>query len=139
MAASIRDGIVTATELLEAHLTQIKRWNAKLNAFVCIDEGGARLAAKNADEAVRAKRPLGPLHGVPLTIKSSIDVAGMPCEAGTRIRRGYTPSSDAPLVSRLKKAGAIILGNTTVPEFLMAWETHSALYGRTNSAWNLDR
>jgi Asp-tRNA(Asn)/Glu-tRNA(Gln) amidotransferase A subunit family amidase len=138
MTAGIRDGVFTATELLEAHLTQIQRWNAKLNAFVCVDEGGARLAAGNADEAVRARRPLGPLHGVPLTIKSSIDVAGMPCEAGTRIRRGYTPSSDAPLVSRLKKAGAIILGNTTVPEFLMAWETHSSLYGRTNSAWDFE-
>jgi Asp-tRNA(Asn)/Glu-tRNA(Gln) amidotransferase A subunit family amidase len=139
MAASIRDGSVTATELLEAHLNQIKRWNPKLNAFVCIDESGARAAAKNADDAVKARRPLGPLHGVPLTIKSSIDVAGMPCEAGTRLRRNHIPRSDAPLVSRLKNAGAIILGNTTVPEFLMAWETDSALYGRTNSAWDLGR
>src|SRR5712671_493144 len=111
MAACIRDGTVTASELLEAHLTQIQQWNAKLNAFVFIDEGRARLAARKADEAVRARRPLGPLHGVPLTIKSSIDVAGMPCETGTQIRRGYIPSSDAPLVSRLKKGGAVILGN----------------------------
>jgi Asp-tRNA(Asn)/Glu-tRNA(Gln) amidotransferase A subunit family amidase len=139
MAARIRDGIVTATELLDAHLAQIERWNPKLNAFVCIDEDGARLAAKSADEAVRAKRPLGPLHGVPLTIKSSIDVAGMPCETGTRLRAGHVPAVDAPLVSRLKKAGAVILGNTTVPEFLMAWETHSGLYGTTNSAWDLER
>jgi Asp-tRNA(Asn)/Glu-tRNA(Gln) amidotransferase A subunit family amidase len=139
MAARIRDGVVTATELLEAHLAQIKRWNPKLNAFVRVDEEGARLAAKIADEAIRAKRPLGPLHGVPLTIKSSVDVAGMPCETGTRVRQGHIPSSDAPLVSRLKKAGAVILGNTTVPEFLMAWETHSALYGTTNSPWNLER
>src|SRR5438046_1371199 len=124
MTAGIRDGLFTATELLEAHLTQIKRWNAKLNAFVCFDEGGACSAAKNADEAVKAKRPLGRLHGVPLTIKSSIDVAGMPCEAGTQLRQGYVPAADAPLVSRLKRAGAVILGNTTVPEFLMAWETH---------------
>jgi Asp-tRNA(Asn)/Glu-tRNA(Gln) amidotransferase A subunit family amidase len=139
MAARIRDGVLTATELLEAHLAQIKRWNPKLNAFVCIDEEGARFAAKTADEAVRAKRPLGSLHGVPLTVKSSVDVAGLPCETGTRIRKGHVPSTDAPLVSRLKKAGAVILGNTTVPEFLMAWETHSALYGTTNSPWGLDR
>src|SRR5215468_2867637 len=111
MAASIRDGSVTAGELLEAHLNQIKRWNPKLNAFVCIDESGARIEAKKADEAVKARRPAGPLHGVPLTIKSSIDVAGLPCEAGTRLRRGYIPTTDAPLVSRLKNAGAIILGN----------------------------
>ncbi len=139
MAARIRDGVVTATELLEAHLARIQRWNPKLNAFVCIDEEGARLAAKTADEAVRGKRPLGPLHGVPLTIKSSVDVAGMLCETGTAIRRGHIPSSDATLVSRLKNAGAVILGNTTVPEFLMAWETHSALYGTTNSPWDLER
>jgi Asp-tRNA(Asn)/Glu-tRNA(Gln) amidotransferase A subunit family amidase len=139
MAASIRDGSVTASELLEAHLSQIKRWNPKLNAFVCVDEGGARTAAKKADEVVRERRPVGLLHGVPLTIKSSIDVAGMPCESGTRLRRSYIPSTDAPLVSRLKNAGAIIMGNTTVPEFLMAWETDSALYGRTNSAWDLER
>lgn len=139
MAARIRDRVVTATELLEAHLAQIKRWNPKLNAFVCIDEERARIAAKAADEAVSAKRPLGPLHGVPVTIKSSIDVAGLRCEAGTRIRQGNVAAADAPLVSRLKNAGALILGNTTVPEFLMAWETDSALYGRTNSPWNLER
>jgi Asp-tRNA(Asn)/Glu-tRNA(Gln) amidotransferase A subunit family amidase len=139
MAERIRDGMVTPTELLEAHLNQIKQCNPRLNAFVCIDEDRVRFAAKAADDAVKAKRPLGPLHGVPITIKSSIDVAGLRCETGTQVRRGHVPSSDAPLVSRLKRAGAIVLGNTTVPEFLMAWETHSRLYGRTNSPWNLER
>jgi Asp-tRNA(Asn)/Glu-tRNA(Gln) amidotransferase A subunit family amidase len=139
MAAGIREGRFTATELLEAHLARIERWNPKLNAFVAIDEGRARHQAKQADEAVGRGRSVGPLHGVPVTIKSSIDVAGLRCEAGTRIRQGYVPSSDAPLVSRLKHAGAIIIGNTTVPEFLMAWETHSGLYGRTNSPWSLER
>src|SRR6267378_2460831 len=139
MAAGIRNGSFSPTELFEAHLGQIERWNPKLNAFVSIDEESARLQAKKADDAVRTGRPLGPLHGVPITIKSSIDVAGLLCEAGTRIRRGYIAPTDAPLVSRLKAAGAIVLGNTTVPEFLMAWETHSALYGSTNSPWNLAR
>ena len=139
MAAGIRDGRFTASELLDAHLVQIERWNPKLNAFVSIDESRARRQAKDADEAIRHGLRLGPLHGVPVTIKSSIDVAGLLCEAGTRLRRGHIPSLDAPLVSRLKRAGAIVLGNTTVPEFLMAWETHSALYGRTNSPWNLER
>jgi Asp-tRNA(Asn)/Glu-tRNA(Gln) amidotransferase A subunit family amidase len=125
--------------LLEAHLDKIRRWNPKLNAFVTVDDQRARLQAKDADDAVRAGRPLGPLHGVPITIKSSIDVAGLLCEAGTRLRAGHIAESDAPLVSRLKAAGAVILGNTTVPEFLMAWETHSALYGTTNNPWNLER
>ncbi len=139
MAAAIRDRSISATELLEAHLRQIKRWNPKLNAFVSIDEARARLEAAKADDAVKSGKRLGPLHGVPVTIKSSIDVAGLLCEAGTKIRRGHMAQSDAPLVSRLKAAGAIVLGNTTVPEFLMAWETHSALYGRTNSPWDLER
>jgi Asp-tRNA(Asn)/Glu-tRNA(Gln) amidotransferase A subunit family amidase len=139
MAAGIRDRCFSAADLVEAHLSQIARWNPKLNAFVAIDESRARRDAKDADEAVRRGQPLGALHGVPVTIKSSIDVAGLLCEAGTAIRRGHIPTSDAPLVSRLKRAGAIVLGNTTVPEFLMAWETHSALYGRTNSPWDLER
>jgi Asp-tRNA(Asn)/Glu-tRNA(Gln) amidotransferase A subunit family amidase len=139
MAGEIRNGNISATELLEAHLDRITRCNPQLNAFVSIDEQGARFRAKEADDAVRGGRQLGALHGVPITIKSSIDVSGLLCECGTQIRRGYVPPSDAPLVSRLKAAGAVILGNTTVPEFLMAWETHSALYGRTNSPFDLKR
>src|SRR5215510_14530704 len=139
MATGIRNGKVSATELLEAHFGNIERWNSKLNAFVSVDQQRARLHAKEADAAVKTGRPLGPLHGVPITIKSSIDVEGLLCEAGTRIRKGYIAPSDAPLVSRLKAAGAIVLGNTTVPEFLMAWETQSALYGRTNSPFDLER
>jgi len=139
MAAGVRNGSISASDLIEAHLDRIKRRNPELNAFVSIDEERARLQAKDADDARTTGRPLGPLHGVPITIKSSIDVAGLLCEAGTRIRAGHIAPSDAPVVSRLKAAGAVILGNTTVPEFLMAWETHSALYGRTNSPWNLER
>src|SRR5438034_3849582 len=139
MAARIRDRQFTVAELIDAHFQQIHRLNPKLNAFVSIDEENARRQARLADEAVASNVSLGPLHGVPVTIKSSIDVAGLLCEAGTRLRAGHTAPSDAPLVSRLRSAGAIILGNTTVPEFLMAWETHSALYGTTNNPWNLER
>src|SRR4026208_713220 len=105
MAARIRDGSCSATELGDAHLRQIKRWNPRLNAFVTVDEKNARIQAERADEAVKSGRTLGALHGVPITIKSSVDVAGFLCEAGTKIRRGYVAESDAPLVSRLKKAG----------------------------------
>lgn len=139
MASKIREGQLSVVELIEAHLCRIRRLNANLNAFVSIDEERATRQAKLADKAVNAGAALGPLHGVPITIKSSIDVAGLLCEAGTRLRQGHVATSDAPLVSKLKSAGAIILGNTTVPEFLMAWETHSALYGRTNSPWDLER
>jgi Asp-tRNA(Asn)/Glu-tRNA(Gln) amidotransferase A subunit family amidase len=83
--------------------------------------------------------PLGPLHGVPLSIKSSISAAGLLCEAGTRLRAGFVAYQDAPLLTRLKDAGAIILGTTNAPELLMAWETDNLLYGRTNSPWDLER
>jgi len=139
MAAMIRDREISVVELVEAHFREIRRLNGKLNAFVSIDEERARRQAKLADDAIAAKAPLGPLHGVPITIKSSIDVAGLACETGTRLRQGYVAEVDAPLVSRLKSAGAIVIGNTTVPEFLMAWETDSALYGRTNNPWDVAR
>ncbi len=84
-------------------------------------------------------KPLGPLHGVPLTIKSSIDVAGHRCETGSAVRKGNVPSTDAPLVARLRQAGAVILGTTNVPEMLMAYHTDNPLYGRTNNPWDLER
>ncbi len=82
---------------------------------------------------------MGSLHGVPVSIKSSIDVAGHRCEAGTRLRAGYIAAEDAPLVGRLRAAGAVILGVTNAPELLMAWETDNLLYGRTNNPWDLTR
>src|SRR5207248_3834816 len=83
---------------------------------------------------------LGPLHGVPLSIKSSINVGGgFRCEAGTKLRAGCVPSEDAVLVRRLRRAGAIILGVTNTPELLMAWETDNLLYGRTNNPWDVAR
>ena len=82
---------------------------------------------------------LGPLHGVPVSIKSSLEVAGLRCESGTRLRTGFVSTKDAPLVARLRNAGAIVLGVTNTPELLMAWETDNLLYGRTNSPWDLER
>ena len=89
--------------------------------------------------AAAQNKDLGPLHGVPISIKSAIDVAGMRCEAGTKLRTGQIASADAPLVSRLREAGAIVLGTTNTPELLMAWETDNLLYGRTNNPWDLSR
>jgi Asp-tRNA(Asn)/Glu-tRNA(Gln) amidotransferase A subunit family amidase len=84
-------------------------------------------------------KTLGPLHGIPISIKSSMAVAGMLCESGTRLRAGFVPVLDAPLVERLRAAGAIVMGVTNTPEFLMAWETDNLLYGRTNNPWDLQR
>jgi Asp-tRNA(Asn)/Glu-tRNA(Gln) amidotransferase A subunit family amidase len=139
IAAQIRRRKISPREVTQAHLTRIDRLNPKLNALTHIDHAGAAKAAEAAEAAVMRGSPLGPLHGVPLTVKSSIDVAGWSCEAGTRLRAGHVPPSDAPLVARLKSAGAIILGNTNTPELLMAYETDNLLYGRTNNPWDLER
>ena len=139
MAEQIRNKQISPVELVEAHLARIEHLNPKINAFVQIDSEGVLVQARNAEAAVMQNQNLGPLHGVPISIKSSIDVAGMRCEAGTKLREGYIASSDAPLVSRLRNAGAIILGVTNTPELLMAWETDNLLYGRTNNPWDISR
>ncbi len=137
MAEQIREKKISPVDLVEAHLAKIERLKPKLNAYVHVDADRARRAARAAE--VTNGKPLGPLHGVPISIKSSIDVAGLRCEAGTRLRAGLVPSNDAPLVARLKNAGAIVLGVTNTPELLMAWETDNLLYGRTQSPWDLER
>jgi Asp-tRNA(Asn)/Glu-tRNA(Gln) amidotransferase A subunit family amidase len=139
MAEQIRQKKLSPIELVEAHLVRIEKLNPKLNAFVQVDAVAARRQARAAEDAVFRGETLGPLHGVPISIKSSIEVKGLRCEAGTKLRKGVVAAQDAPLVSRLRKAGAIILGNTNTPELLMAWETDNLLYGRTNNPWDLSR
>ena len=139
MARHIREKTISPLELAGLHLAKIERLNPKLNAFVQVDPDGVCRTAREAEVAVMNGQALGRLHGIPISIKSSIDVAGLRCEAGTRLRAGHVPSRNAPLVERLRRAGAIILGVTNTPELLMAWETDNLLYGRTNSPWDLQR
>ena len=142
MAANIRLRKISPVELVEAHLARIAHLNPQLNAYVHLDAEGARQQAQVAEAALASHAgadALGPLHGVPLSVKSSVDVAGWPCECGSALRKGYIPAEDATLVARLRAAGAILLGNTNVPEFLMAYETDNILYGRTNNPWDLAR
>jgi Asp-tRNA(Asn)/Glu-tRNA(Gln) amidotransferase A subunit family amidase len=139
IAEQIRLKKVSPVETIKGHFARIEKINPKINAFVQLDEERALAQARDAEAAVTQGHMVGPLHGVPISIKSSIDVAGMRCEAGTRLRAGRVASSDAPLVSRLRKAGAIVLGVTNTPELLMAWETDNLLYGRTNNPWDLSR
>src|SRR5436190_3982976 len=139
MAEAIRQREISALELADAHLQRIERLNPQLNAFVHVDPESVRRDARAADWALKQHAGLGPLNGVPISIKGSIDVAGLRCEAGTKLRAGYLASHDAPLVSRLRRAGAVILGVTNSPELLMAWETDNLLYGRTNNPWDLSR
>lgn len=139
IAELVRKRSVSPVEIIEAHLAQIERLNPKLNAFVQVDAERALEAARSAAQTVSSGHEIGPLHGVPVSIKSSIEVAGLRCEAGTKLRVGHVAQTDAPLVQRLRAAGANVLGTTNTPEFLMAWETDNLLYGRTNNPWDLSR
>jgi Asp-tRNA(Asn)/Glu-tRNA(Gln) amidotransferase A subunit family amidase len=139
IAAAIRSKQISPVEFMLANSNRKSSRESlnRLNAFVHCNPDAATQAFA-AESAVMRGDPIGPLHGVPLTIKSCIDVAGWPCPSGSVLRMGYIPKQDAPLVSRLKSAGAILLGNTNVPEFLMAYETDSVSEGKTCNPWNLE-
>ena len=139
IAAQIRRKAVSPVDVARAHLDRIERLNPRLNAFVDCKPEAVLAQARDAEKAILRGDDVGPLHGVPVSIKSSIDVAGHLCEAGTRLRAGHIAAADAPLVARLRAAGAVILGVTNAPELLMAWETDNLLYGRTNNPWDLTR
>jgi amidase len=132
----LRSGEVSVMELAEAHIRQIERLNPVLNALVDFDPDRVREQALRLDAI--SSRP-GPLHGLPVTIKSSIATAGYHCEIGSTIHRGEIPEEDAPVVTRLRASGALILGTTNCPEFLMAYETDNLLHGQTRNPWDLER
>jgi len=139
IVVGIREKKFSPVEVVEAHLERVAEVQPKLNAFVHLDAEGARKQALAAEAAVMRGDDVGPLHGVPVTIKSCIDTAGWPTPAGSLLRKDYVALVDAPLVTRLRSAGAIVLGNTNMPEYLMAYETDNSLNGKTNNPWNLER
>jgi len=129
---------ISPVELITAHLDRIAQIQPQLNPFVHIDAESARARARESESRIARGETLRPLEGIPLTVKSSLDVAGWPCPAGSLLRKDFIPTTNAPLVSRLEEAGAILLGNTNTPEFLMAYETDNRLSGKTSNPWNLD-
>jgi Asp-tRNA(Asn)/Glu-tRNA(Gln) amidotransferase A subunit family amidase len=139
IASGICEKKFSPVEVVEAHLERVAEVQPKLNAFVHLDAEGARKQALAAEAAVMRGDDVGPLHGVPVTIKSCIDTAGWPTPAGSLLRKDYVALVDAPLVTRLRSAGAIVLGNTNTPEYLMAYETDNSLNGKTSNPWNLER
>lgn len=139
LAAAIRARRVTATEVVEAHLARIAAVNPTLNAVVQLTAESARREAAAADAAQARGEALPPLHGVPVTIKDTLETAGVVCTGGTLGRAAYVPKADATAVARLRAAGAIILGKTNVPELAGALETDNLVYGRTNNPYDLAR
>jgi Asp-tRNA(Asn)/Glu-tRNA(Gln) amidotransferase A subunit family amidase len=132
----VRTGKLSALELTEAHIRQIERLNPELNVFADFDAERVRKQARKLDGA---RKNRGPLHGLPVTIKSSIAVAGHRCEIGSLLHKGDVPREDAVAVARLRAAGAVILGTTNCPDLLMAYETDNDLYGQTRNPWDVTR
>jgi amidase len=139
MAALIKSRELSPVELMTEHLSAIEELNPKLNAFIEVQADACLEDARKSEAAVVRGEVLGPLHGVPVSIKSSIAVSGFAHEAGSRSRKGMVAEHDAVLVTRLRAAGAIILGTTNTPEMLMAYETDNPMYGRTNNPRDLAR
>lgn len=138
LARMIREREVSALEVTEAHLNQIAEHNSKLNAICTLDQENARASAKLADEALTRGENWGALHGVPITIKDIFETAGVRTTAGYIPLKDYVPQQDATVVSRLKAAGAVILGKTNLAELAGDFQSTNSLFPKVNNPWNLD-
>jgi len=139
LAAMIRDREVSSREVIQAHLDRIEAVNPHLNAIVRLLPDQALAAADAADRAVADRSRLGPLHGVPCTVKENIDLAGTPTTLAVPALAEAVAPVDAPQVERLRAAGAIPLGRTNLPDLALRVHTDSALHGLTRNPWNPQR
>ena len=136
LLSMLRRGQISPLELAGEYIQQIERLNPHLHALVDFDADRVRAQARALENSSGSR---GPLFGLPVTIKSSIATAGYRCETGSLLHRGYVPHENATVVDRMKRAGAVVLGTTNCPEFLMAYESDNRLYGRTANPWDVER
>ncbi len=139
LAEMIRAGEVTSRQTVEVHFTQIKDQNPTYNAIVTLNEAGALAQADQADQAKRAGKTCGPLHGVPITIKDTYRVKGSRTTAGYLPLKDHIPDTDAVAVQLLKGAGAVIIGRTNTPTLAMDMQTDNPIFGKTNNPWDVER
>ncbi|MCX7893815.1 MAG: amidase [Burkholderiales bacterium] len=139
LAALVRRGRISSVALLDLYLERLARHNPKLNAIVVRDVERARRRARAADRAAARGERWGPLHGVPMTIKESFDVAGLPSTWGIPALANNVAAANAVVVERLLAAGAVIFGKTNVPLLLSDWQSFNAVYGTTNNPWDVTR
>src|SRR5258708_13854086 len=139
LAQAIRAKEVSSQEVVDAHLQRIEAVNPQTNAVVQLTADTARNQARLADAALARGEIMGPLHGVPMTIKDSFDTRDVISTAGTQGRASFVPKEDATVVARLRAAGAILLGKTNSPELTLDGETNNLLYARTNNPYDLSR
>ena len=138
LARVLRQRKLSAFEVLESYLARIETHNPRLRAIVSLDVDGARLQAREADLAMRHGEVWGPLHGVPMTLKDGLDVAGLRTTIGTR-ELDRIADADGTVAARLRAAGAIIIGHTNVPPWLADYQTSNATFGRTANPWDAER
>jgi len=138
-ANAIRKGLFSSVELTKHILARIEKYNPTLNAIVTLLEEEAIDKARAADKMLAEGKTLGQLHGVPITIKDAFGIKGVKTTAGAPFLSNHLPKEDAIVVSRLRKAGAIILGHTNVPFLLGDFQSFNEIFGRTNNPWNLER
>jgi Asp-tRNA(Asn)/Glu-tRNA(Gln) amidotransferase A subunit family amidase len=139
LGAAIAAKTISPVEAVEAALRRIDETEPKLNAFVQVDADGSLAAARRAEQEVSAGKPVGPLHGVPVSVKDLIDVRGLKATYGSLTLKDAIAPADAPSVARLRAAGAIIIGKTTTSEFGYRGYTNSLVHGNTHNPWNLQR
>jgi amidase len=138
LAAGIRSRKFTSRELLELYLDRVDRLNPPINAVVTLDADRARTAADAADAALARGDDVGPLHGLPVTIKDAIETEGIRSTGGAVELTDHVPTEDAPAVARLKEAGAIVFGKTNAPRWSGDIETFNEIFGGSNNPWNVD-
>ena len=139
LAEAIRSRQASSREVVEAHLRRIEALNPTINAVVIVLAEQAMEAAKAADRVVAGGADLPPFHGVPFTVKENIDVAGTPTTQGLKALANAYPTRDAPIVERLKAAGAIVIGRTNLPSGAIRWHCESQLWGATINPWDRSR
>jgi len=139
LASAVRRKKIGCLELLDLYLKRVETHNPAINAIIAMDIEGARKRAKAADRAVKAGKTLGPLHGVPMTIKESYNVAGHPTTWGLPALKDNIAKSNALVAQRMIDAGVTLFGKTNVPLMLADYQSYNDIYGTTNNPWDLTR
>jgi amidase len=139
LAAAVRKKKIGCLELLDLYLKRVEAYNPELNAIIATDIEGARKRARAADKAVKKGTKLGPLHGVPMTIKESFDVAGFPTTYGDPAFKDSIAQQNSLVAQRMVDAGVTLFGKTNVPLNLADWQSYNEIYGSTNNPWDLAR
>jgi amidase len=139
LAALIRRKKIGCLEMLDHFLARVEKYNPKLNAIIWMDTDKARKRAKAADAALRKGKRFGPLHGVPMTIKESYQVAGSPTTWGLPELKDNVTDTTAVSAQRMIDAGVTLFGKTNVPLMLADWQSYNAVYGTTNNPWDVSR